>query len=239
MNFAGVSVTAVSGPRGASAGRNHAVNKAPSTVDFLLFPNDTSWFPPDFVKTFKAQAISGSAGALTVIDELGPKFLLPPPGTPIDKKNVWQVIEPGLFIGHETFLHLGGFDESIGTGAVTPWQSGEGTELLLRWMKLPSVGPFEWCDYPQVFGISDPKGLTKSERRVKLRAYARGYGRLLVVGEFGPVQCLKALLGGASFGLRKGHPYTVGDGLFVLLGRMEGLMGTLFSAGSVTQAVNR
>lgn len=239
LDFGSACVRVVDGPRGAAAGRNFAVRSAPSIADFLLFPNDTSWFPPDFVQTFKSHSIRGTAGALTVIDEFGPKFSLPQSGTRLTRKNVWNVIEPGLFMSHQTFLDLDGFDESIGTGAPTPWQSGEGTEVLVRWMESDLDGYFEWIHRPQVFGISDPQGLSDNERRVKLRAYARGYGRLLVTGRFVTSQRFKAVAGGASFGLRKGPPYKPVDGLWVFVGRIEGIAGRLLSDKAPIRAVEK
>lgn len=176
---------------------------------------------------------------MTVIDEFGPKFVLPAASAKLDKKNVWSVIEPGLFVGHAAFLFLGGFDESIGTGAVTPWQSGEGTELLLRWMQQFPTEQFQWINHPVVYGISDPRGLSKIERRIKLRAYARGYGRLLVTGRFGILHCIWALIGAASFGLRKGYPYQMVDGAYVLIGRIEGILGRPLVPTSSVQAVNK
>ncbi|MFH5878524.1 glycosyltransferase family 2 protein [Arthrobacter sp. NA-172] len=239
LDFGPARVTVVDGPRGAAAGRNFAVHSAPHLADFILFPNDTSWFPSDFVETFKSQDIRGTAGALTVVDEFGPKFRLAQSGAGLTRKNVWNVIEPGLFMDHQTFLSLGGFDESIGTGAPTPWQSGEGTELLLRWMESRIEEYFEWIHCPHVLGISDPQGLSDSERRVKLRAYARGYGRLLVTGNFVAIDRFKAVAGGVSFGLRKGHPYKPIDGLWVFVGRIEGITGRLMSRKSMIRAVER
>lgn len=239
MDFGSAQIRVVDGPRGAAAGRNFAVQSAPTLADFLLFPNDTSWFPGNFVTSIKSFDIRGTAGALTVTDEFGPKFTLPPSGTNLTQKNVWNVIEPGLFMSHRTFLDLGGFDESIGTGAPTPWQSGEGTELLLRWMEAECDGHFEWVHSPQVLGISDPQGLSDKERRIKLRAYARGYGRLLVTGHFGKSQRFKAVAGGTSFGLRKGPPYKPIDGLWVFVGRIEGITGRLLSSKSPIRAVEK
>ena len=233
-------VTLTASPKGASTARNLAAASLATKVDFLLFPNDTSWFASGFVKTFRGLDLTGSCGALEVVDEKGPKFLLPEAGTPLSKANVWQVIEPGLFIKCSTFFELGGFNEDFGTGAPTPWQSGEGTELLVRWMDRYDPQSFEWIHKLKVYGISDPFGLSALQRRRKLRAYARGYGRLLITGGFSGRKRIEAALGGWLFGLRKGAPYKAVDGLWVGLGRLEGMTGVVLSgAHSSVRAVDQ
>ena len=68
-----------------------------------------------------------------------------------------------------------GFDEEIGTGARTPWQSGEGTDLLLRVLdRRPLL--VRWLPQVTVTGVRQAHGLTESEARRKLRAYGRGFG---------------------------------------------------------------
>lgn len=225
FDFPAGCITVTKSPWGISTARNLAAASLESSVQFLLFPNDTSWFDSDFVEKFKLLNVSETGGAIEVVDEAGPKFVLPATGTPLTKANVWQVVEPGLFMDHGIFRSLGGFNEDFGTGGPTPWQSGEGTELLLRWMTHSSAPSFRWLTELKVHGVSDASGLSPSQRRRKLRAYARGYGRLLTLGEFSVQQRLKAAIGGWLFGLRKGATYSAADGLWVGLGRFEGLSG--------------
>ncbi len=119
---------------GLSRGRNLAVDSLGDSVDYLLFPNDTSILPPSLLGDLSRELAGRSAAALTVVDNHGPKFVLPAPGTPLDRNNVWRVIAPGLVMRRDVFAELLGFDESLGTGASTPWQSGEETDLLLRFL---------------------------------------------------------------------------------------------------------
>ena len=113
-------------PLGTSRGRNAGVEALPEGVDYLLhFPNDATWFPPGAVAGIRSLPPVASAGALTVTDENGPKFRIPVPSTLLDRWNVWTVIKMGLVIRRSVFTELGGFTDSIGTEASTPWQSGD------------------------------------------------------------------------------------------------------------------
>jgi hypothetical protein len=233
-------VSVINSPWGISTARNLAVASLRTNVQFLLFPNDTSWYERGFVRNFKMLNVTETCGAIEVVDETGAKFVLPAAGTSLTKANVWQVVEPGLFIDHGVFRSLGGFNEEFGTGGPTPWQSGEGTELLLRWMGSGSGPSFRWITELKVHGVSDASGLSPSQRRRKLRAYGRGYGRLLTLGNFSLRKRTGAALGGWLFGVRKGAPYKAADGLWVGLGRFEGLYGVTFRrAQSTVKAVDQ
>ena len=140
-------VSVCKSPWGISTARNLAVESLRTNVDFLLFPNDTTWYENDFVRNFKMLDVTESCGAIEVVDETGPMFVLPAAGTPLTKAKVWQVVEAGLFMDHGAFRSLGGFNEEFGTGGSTPWQSGEGTELLVRWMARGSGSTFRWITF--------------------------------------------------------------------------------------------
>jgi hypothetical protein len=227
-------------PRGASRGRNAGVAALPPGERLLHFPNDTTWFPDGCLDAIRAAAPRFMAGAITVVDEHGPKFRLPGPGTPLDRWNAWSVIEMGLLIRRSLFDELGGFDPGLGTGAPTPWQAGEATDLLLRLMeRRPDVADaFEWLPADvHVGGIADPAGLSTAQRRRKLRAYGRGLGRLVMRHPYPWWWRFAFVFGGLAFGLR--HPSTNAptDGLWVFLGRAEGASGR--TIGGTTQAVTR
>lgn len=226
--------------RGASRGRNTGVAALPQGERLLHFPNDTTWFPDGSIEAIRASAGDVAAGALTVVDEHGPKFLLPEAGTPLDRWNVWSVIEMGLLMRRSVFDELGGFDPDLGTGAPTPWQAGEATDLLLRMTEQrPDLATaFAWLPPAvTVGGIGDPTGLSKQERRRKLRAYSRGLGRLIVRHRYPWWWRFAFLLGGLAFGLRNRTTNTIGDGWWVFLGRAEGMLGR--TLGGPTTAVTR
>ena len=226
--------------RGASRGRNTGVAALPPGDRLLHFPNDTTWFPDGSIEAIRARASGVQAGALTVVDEYGPKFELPAAGTPLDRWNVWSVIEMGLLMRRSLFDELGGFDAGLGTGAPTPWQAGEATDLLLRMLQQrPDLAhSFAWLPSDvSVGGITDARGLTSGERRRKLRAYGRGLGRLVIRHRYPWWWCFAFLFGGLAFGLRHRATNAIADGWWVFLGRAEGMLGRIF--GGTTQAVRR
>ncbi|TFC90407.1 MULTISPECIES: hypothetical protein [Cryobacterium] len=228
-------------PPGAARGRNAGVAVLPADRDLLLnFPNDTTWYPPGALQRMRLLAEDFRAGALTVVDENGPKFVLPEPGATLNRWSVWSVIEMGILIRRSVFDRIGGFDPEIGTGALTPWQAGEATDLLLKLIRAGEHPGFAWQPPAlTVGGISDPSGLSSAERRHKLRGYGRGLGRLVTRWRY-PLWWRFAFLGGGLFfGVRNRGTNALLDGWWVFLGRLEGMLGrTIGPAGTLT-AVSR
>ncbi|WP_414778942.1 hypothetical protein, partial [Escherichia coli] len=79
---------------------NTGVAALPAGEAVVTFPNDNTTYPPGTVDALHA-AVDDSAflaGGFTSWDERGPKTTLPGPGTPLDKYNVWAVIEMGILM---------------------------------------------------------------------------------------------------------------------------------------------
>ncbi|MGO4105222.1 glycosyltransferase family 2 protein [Leifsonia sp. YAF41] len=226
---------------GASRGRNVGVDQLPPGTDFLLsFPNDTTTFPDGSLKRLRALPNDFQAGALTVVDENGPKFALPPTGTPLDRWNVWSVIEMGLLVRRGLFDALGGFDADIGTGAATPWQAGEATDFLLKLTQTDAARGFAWQPADlRIGGVGDSHGLRRDERRRKLRGYGRGLGRLVTRWRYPLWWRFAFLFGGLLFGLRNRETNAPLDGWWVFLGRLEGMMGRTLGRSQPFKAVTR
>jgi hypothetical protein len=88
--------------------------------------------------------------------------------------SVWRAIEPTTFVTREAFESVGAFRQDLGTGCATPWQSGEGTDLLLRML---SSGR-RVMSQPDIWmrgDSSDDRMLPRALVR-KHRGYARGTG---------------------------------------------------------------
>jgi hypothetical protein len=239
----GASVVVTSSARGASRGRNAGVAALPPADDpLLVFPNDTTWFPEGAVERLRALPGGFEAGAMTVVDEHGPKFELPAAGTALDRWNVWNVIEMGLLLRRSVFDELGGFDPDLGTGAPSPWQAGEATDLLLRLgSRRPDLAErFGWLPADvAVGGIADASGLSANERRRKLRAYGRGMGRTVARWRY-PAWWRAAFTGGGlAFGLRNRATNAPLDGWWVFLGRLEGALGRPIGRAADVSAVRR
>lgn len=220
-------IIVTSSERGASRGRNAGVAALPSTGDpLLVFPNDTTWFPDGAVSALRALGDDVRLGAATIVDENGPKFTLPPAGTPLNRRTVWSVIEMGLLMRRREFEELGGFDVTIGTGAHNPWQAGEATDLLLRFAGRFPDTKMHWLPPEVAFGgRGNSQGLSDAERRRKLRGYGRGLGRLVSVWKW-PLWWRVAFVGaGALVGVRYPRDFRLADGWWGMLGRAEGVVG--------------
>ncbi|WP_007511110.1 glycosyltransferase family 2 protein [Pseudofrankia saprophytica] len=170
---------------GASRGRNEAFELVASETDVVGLPNDDTWYEPGALAAVRAlfrETPAPDAVAASLVDGGRPRLTLPADGTPLDRRTVWRAIEPGLFLRSAVFKELQGFREDLGTGGPSPWQSGEGTDLLLRLLadggrvvSAPSVRAL--CD-------GERRDLTRSEWVLKHRRYARGTGYVYRVHEY-------------------------------------------------------
>lgn len=237
----GVAVTATTSGRGASLGRNTGVAALPAGDMVVTFPNDNTTYPAGTVAALHAAVDDPRfrAGGFTSWDERGPKTTLPAPGTPLDRYNVWSVIEMGILLRRSLFEAVGGFDENMGPGSATPWQVAEGTDLLLRAEAHdPSLEKdFRWLPAAvHVDGISTGFGLKASERRRKLRAYGRGTGHAFAKHKY-PLWWRAAFtVAGLLYGVRNPKPITALDGWPMFVGRLEGALGRTFGQARMVSA---
>ncbi|TDN88389.1 glycosyltransferase family A protein [Microbacterium sp. BK668] len=237
----GLPVTATRSERGASKGRNTGVAALPPGDFVVNFPNDNTVFPAGVVSKLHDAVDHADflAGGFTSWDERGPKTELPPAGTELDIWNVWAVIEMGILLRRSLFDEIGGFDEAIGPGAPSPWQVAEGTDLLLRALeKRPELARrFAWLPHDvYVEGISTAFGLTRQERRRKMRAYGRGTGHAMSVHRYPWWWRAAFTLAGLLYGVRNPRPITLGDGWPMFVGRLEGALGRTFGQRSMVSA---
>lgn len=231
-------VTVTTSPRGLSRGRNAGV-QAVTGDPVLQFPNDTTWYPEGTVQSIRSLAPALGLGAITVRDKHGPRFVLEAPGTALDPWNVWNVIEVGMLVRRSLFLEAGEFDPDIGTGASTPWQSGEGTDFLLRALGRGLVADFVWAPADIGVGaVGEAAGLSVAEHRRKIRAYNRGSSHLFAKWSYPLWWRLAFVVAGLLVGVRHDSTHRVTDGWWALLGRLEGFTGGVLGRGDVT-AVRR
>jgi hypothetical protein len=240
--FDALPITVISSARGAALGRNIGVKNLPDGDFVLHFPNDTSWFKNGAVMDIRSKVSSPDfqLGGVTVIDELGPRANLSHPGTHLTLTNAWSVFEVGLLIRRKIFEILDGFDSSIGTGANSPWQSGEATDLILRALaKWPELShKFIWLpDTVAVCAAIETHKLSRTERRQKLFAYARGMGWVSRQHHCPVWWKVKRLFGRLTIGIRSPE-YEIMDGWWGFLGAVEGMLGKTFGRNK-NQAVSR
>lgn len=225
--------------RGASRGRNAGVAALGEDVDWILFPNDTSRLDADFFERLVPYcAAPATVCAVRLADTEGSRNEIPTWGTPLDRHTVWGAIEPATALRREEFVRAGGFDPSIGTGAPTPWQSGEITDLLLR-MATMGLANVAWVDDLVVHAKPEFCHLTAAERRRKLRNYGRGSGYLLRRWDYPRRERLRHVVGGALMPLRNRYKFRPTDGLMLCVGRAEGVLGATIGNTDDHRAVLR
>lgn len=215
----------VQSPRGLSKGRNAVVRSAPSDVTHFMFPNDTSVLPAATVADLRRLHTSVDILAMRYMDSGHARYEFAPGAIPISRSNVWQIIEPAMLLSSKAFNLAGGFDEELGTGCGTPWQSGEGTDLLLkiRDLNLEVV----WDPSIQVLGVAENHGLTPDEYRKKLRSYGRGYGYLYAKWSYPLRAKLRICVSPWFKALPPDRSIALGDAAAMCLGRVEGILGRI------------
>lgn len=212
---------------GISAGRNDAVQVLPPDVQVVGFPNDDCSFPPSSLEAVVgsfAAAPGTDAVACTLADPSGPRFALPPVGEHLTRTSVWRAIEPATFLRVDAFRRLDGFRVDLGTGAPSPWQSGEGTDLLLR--LLAAGGTVTSRPDITVMGAGERRSLSADEFVAKHRRYARGTGYLYRLHRYPAHLRLRVLVAPLVRATR--HDASLSLSLRLararFLGRLEGLL---------------
>lgn len=163
--------------KGLDRGRNLGASHAQG--EWLIFPDDDSWYPPDFLATVRrliaqepADIYSGRSlnkdGAEIMVNFLDHD-------AEITRANIWRVlIEWVIVFRTDVYRKAGGFDEALGAGSGTPWNSGEGQDLVLRCLANGARGYFRRALYghhPEEQPNSNPDANIE-----KMRGYSRGKG---------------------------------------------------------------
>lgn len=216
---------------GISRGRNDAMTAIEGEADLLAFPNDHSWYPAGTLSAAAARYHdTGRPGALagSLVEPFGPRVRLPAAGTPLDRWTVWRAIEPAMFVAAEPAQRFG-FRQGLGSGSPTPWQAGEGTDLLLRLL----VAGYAVLSSPDlvVRGEGERRSLSSDEWRRKVRSYGRGIGYVLRLHHAGPLETTaQVLLPWYRFVRRPrpGRRAPASDCLQASIGRFEGRLGRTF-----------
>ncbi|KAA1428162.1 glycosyltransferase family 2 protein [Mycolicibacter arupensis] len=234
-----LTISTVVSPRGISNGRNAAIATLGDDVDWIWFPNDTSRIDSDFLeRVAKHTTPDKTVCAMNLADREGVRNNLPAPGSPFTRRNIWGAIEPATMVRRQDFERVGGFDPAIGSGADTPWQSGEGTDLLLRMSQLEDFS-IEWIPDIAVHAQTEFAHLELKERRRKIRCYGRGTGYIYRRWKYPAWDKFRHVLGAALAPLRKPDKFRPSDGLALMVGRAEGVFGRVFFDGADNRAISR
>ena len=160
---------------GASAARNEGLRY--SCSDVVAFPDDDCRYPPDLLEKVarffdRHSEIDGLTGRL--VDGQGQSSILDfdlEPG-PLDAMNICtRSIEATIFLRGRSARRFR-FDETLGRGSGTAWESGEGTDYLLQ---LLSEGASLY--YDPSLGVIHPQSVPPYDAKAMRRAYEYGCGR--------------------------------------------------------------
>jgi glycosyltransferase involved in cell wall biosynthesis len=215
--------------QGASRGRNHGL--AFSEAEFVLFPDDDCWYPPALLERGISELRRRNLDALTgrPTDERGQTIdgRYEMTAQTITRANVWTTqIEWLAFWRRKLLIHVGGFDEQVGVGATTPWQSAEGQDLMLRMLAAGAR-----CRYDPTLNGHDA-GIDRRHADNALIARARKYGRGMGfvmrkhrLGFGTPLRFLVRSMGGAILAAAHGRLALARYYTATAIGRLEGLLG--------------
>jgi GT2 family glycosyltransferase len=236
---ASLSITHVRCARGLSRARNIGIEAARAPL--LGFPDDDCWYRPDFLERVHAAFhdapdLTGLTGLC--LDEVG--RLAAGGGCQkvrqIKKSNVWGLgVSATMFLRRQAVREVGGFDESLGLGASTPYQSGEETDLLLR---LLARG--HQLRYDPGLVVHHPIAEIDSQAPLKAWRYGVGMGYVLGLNAYRTREVLEHLLRPTL-----GSALALSSGQFALArvrwararGRLRGWLS--FKSARVSRTFNR
>jgi glycosyltransferase involved in cell wall biosynthesis len=173
--------------RGAARARNYGWSFARGEI--LSFPDDDCHYPPQMLhEVLEHFADPQVDGLMVQVEHVGRQDQLP---GPITRANVLlRCLEAGLFVRREKMDDLR-YDECMGIGADTPWNSDEGPDLLLRMLERGLR-----IEYAPELVIHHPNPLQTLDARLLERTfkYSRGRGYLLRKHRFPVGEVLKSFV---------------------------------------------
>ncbi|MDM0043336.1 glycosyltransferase family 2 protein [Variovorax dokdonensis] len=221
--------------KGLSRGRNLGLGQA--SGDIVCFPDDDCLYPPTLVSKvlarFEETGCDVLCGRAAALDGRSINGRFETSAQHVDLRNVFTTqIEWVVFFKRQVLQRLEGYDEDIGVGASTPWQSCEGPEITIRAIQ---AGFGVYYD-PEIYAHHPELNTQHPDRamRQKGRRYARGMGYVIKKHSYGFPYLAKYLvrpIGGACVSLLKGNLRRVFYYLNVAAGRAEGYMGICLEGG--------
>ena len=184
--FAGrIDIVHLRSERGLSRARNVGLKACRGAL--VGFPDDDCWYSGDLVEkliaTFAAEPPAGVFTGRTTdaagVDSLG---LFLGRDAEVARGNVWLIGNSNsLFLRTEIARRIGGFDETLGVGADSPFKSGEETDFLLRALASGARGFYrrDIVVHHDQAPVGGAAGVARAE------GYARGFGRVLRLHGYG------------------------------------------------------
>jgi glycosyltransferase involved in cell wall biosynthesis len=169
--------------RGLSKARNMGLRCA--TGDLIAIPDDDCWYPEELlaqIRDWFASHPRYSSLSTRVLSEDGGTVGTNWPEHSCDckKSNIFScAVSCSIFFRREVYLEVGNFNEDIGVGAQTKFQSGEETDYVLRALALGFQQRFE----PSLI-VYHPKFQSLDRLRRITFSYALGSGYVLRAHNF-------------------------------------------------------
>jgi glycosyltransferase involved in cell wall biosynthesis len=174
-------------PRGLSLGRNLGIRHV--TGDIVAFPDDDCAYPPTTLamvdNLLQDRSVDGATGKSEDFDGSPSGSRAYPGGATVRSSNIWRcAISYTIFLRSTAIARIGNFDEALGVGCPTPFQSGEETDYLFRALRLGMN-----IRYTPNLVINHPKMNVASEHDliVKDFRYGLGMGRVVRKNQLGIV----------------------------------------------------
>ncbi|WP_228775669.1 glycosyltransferase family 2 protein [Streptomyces sp. NRRL B-1677] len=226
-------ISVVTSSGGLARGRNDGLAALPP-CDVVAFPDDDCWYTPttvaDAVEEITAGRMVVSGRLVTPGDMRSSRVRFGSQPLTLGRRSIWtHAVEATCFFRREFFEAYGVFNTGLGVGSPTPWQSGEGTELL--WRALGRGASMGYSPRITVFDAAATAPEAAAYLR-KTREYARGTGRVIRLHqsrlEFAAAIARPA--GRALLSLLKLRVRAARLCLHIIIGRCEGYAGHLLPA---------
>lgn len=167
-------------PKGLSRARNNGM--AVAEGEYLCFPDDDCWYEADTLA--KVEALFAAHPDLAIVtgrtlDAEGIPSVSPTGETRLALTR-WNYLKcgnsNGIFVRRAALSDIGGFDEDLGVGSESPFQSGEEADFLLRALATGKGAMF----FPELIVHHDQVTSEYGPRQVeRARKYGRGFGALM------------------------------------------------------------
>lgn len=210
--------------RGLSHARNVGLPSAKGEI--IGFPDDDCWYPDGLLATvvqwFNSHPESG--GLFTTLrtednEPVGPKR--PAETCRCTRENLWHCgISPSAFLRSEVTKAIGFFDEKIGVGAASKYQSGEDIDYFLR-----VLAHGLQMYYEPAITVHHPSFHSAERLRRTTYGYALGGGYILRAHDYKLRYVAKSILrsfGGAVVSLGKGNSTLAYTYLVRGVGQLQG-----------------
>jgi glycosyltransferase involved in cell wall biosynthesis len=169
--------------KGLSRARNVGLTHCAGAI--VGFPDDDCWYDPGVTARVAALFANSDVAVFTgrTLDRTGAESVSShrSHAGAIHRLDVFYSGNSNALFVRTAVARAVGFDETLGVGAETPFQSGEETDFLLRILATGATGFYT----PDLIVRHDPVDSDAQARLRRARGYSVGFGRVLRLHRFG------------------------------------------------------